>query len=386
MGAMADAVAEVLPQFEEEHPGFRVKLQKIPWTSSHEKLLTAFAGETLPDVFQLGNTWIPEFDVLGSLEPLNKWLIESECVREVNYFPGIWSANRLNDRVVGIPWYVDTRLLFYRTDVLKKAGFIAPPRTWKEFKELLGRVSEMALEGHYALFAPIEEYELLVIKALQMEAKILHRANTSGGFSSEEFRAAFSFYIDLFDKEYAPKITSSQIPNLAQEFERGYFSFYISGPWNMRFFRERQSLTGKWATAPVPAPDKDAMGGSIAGGSSLVMLRQSKHKKAAWKLIEYLSKPELQVRFYERVGNLPAQIQPWNETPLSKDSLVTAFRTQLDHVTVVPRIPQWERIADLIGKYAEKAIHGQLSIDEALEGLDRDVDVLLERSSQARRQ
>ena len=37
------------------------------------------------------------------------------------------------DRLFGLPWYVDTRLLFYRTDLLRAAGYAAPPQTWAEW-------------------------------------------------------------------------------------------------------------------------------------------------------------------------------------------------------------------------------------------------------------
>ena len=58
MGREGEVVAELLPDFERANPGIRVKLQQLPWTAAHEKLLTAFAGDATPDLCQLGNTWI----------------------------------------------------------------------------------------------------------------------------------------------------------------------------------------------------------------------------------------------------------------------------------------------------------------------------------------
>jgi multiple sugar transport system substrate-binding protein len=49
-----------MPEFERRYPEIQVKVQQIPWSAAHEKLLTAYAGDAMPDVFQLGNTWIPE--------------------------------------------------------------------------------------------------------------------------------------------------------------------------------------------------------------------------------------------------------------------------------------------------------------------------------------
>ena len=58
MGYEGEVVAQLVPDFEREHPGIRVQVQQLPWTAAHEKLLTAFAGDSLPDVCALGNTWV----------------------------------------------------------------------------------------------------------------------------------------------------------------------------------------------------------------------------------------------------------------------------------------------------------------------------------------
>jgi len=71
MGSEGELVAQLLPEFERLNPGIHVDLQQQPWTAAHEKLLTAFAGDALPDVCSLGNTWVPEFAALGALDPFS---------------------------------------------------------------------------------------------------------------------------------------------------------------------------------------------------------------------------------------------------------------------------------------------------------------------------
>ena len=53
MGREGEEVAKLLPDFERDNPCIRVKVQQLPWTAAHEKLLTAFAGDATPDVCQL---------------------------------------------------------------------------------------------------------------------------------------------------------------------------------------------------------------------------------------------------------------------------------------------------------------------------------------------
>src|SRR5262245_18822963 len=61
MGREGEVVQRLMPEFERRHPGVRVRVQQVPWSAAHEKLLTALVGGTMPDVFQLGSTWIAEF-------------------------------------------------------------------------------------------------------------------------------------------------------------------------------------------------------------------------------------------------------------------------------------------------------------------------------------
>ena len=127
MGREGEVVTGLLPEFERTHPGIRVKVQQLPWTAAHEKLLTAFAGDVTPDICQLGNTWIPELVALNALEPLDRYVASSPIVDATDYFAGIWDTNRIGGKLYGVPWYVDTRLVFYRRDLLRDAGFSAPP-------------------------------------------------------------------------------------------------------------------------------------------------------------------------------------------------------------------------------------------------------------------
>src|SRR4249919_469609 len=93
MGREGEVVAQLLPEFERRNPGIHVEVQQLPWTAAHEKLLTAFAGDALPDLCQLGNTWIPEFAALDALANLNPLVASSRVVSAKDYFPGIWATN-----------------------------------------------------------------------------------------------------------------------------------------------------------------------------------------------------------------------------------------------------------------------------------------------------
>ena len=96
-------------------------------------------------------------------------------------------------------------------------------------------------------------------------------------------------------------------------------------------------------------------------------------------LLEFLAEPEQQARFYQLTGDLPARQSAWADPALAGNRYAQAFRRQLQNVRATPAIPEWERIASKLAYHAERAIRRQISVDEALAALDRDVDRILEK-------
>jgi len=378
MGREGEVVASLLPDFERTHPGIRVEVQQLPWTAAHEKLLTAFAGDATPDIAQLGNTWIPEFVALGALLPLDA-SIAASSVDPRDFFAGIWDTNVVGAQVYGVPWYVDTRLLFYRRDLLEAAGIAGPPASWPEWTRTLAAVKAHAAPGQYAIVLPMNEFEPLLALALQQDDPLLRDGGRYGNFASAGFRRALDFYVDMFRRGYAPPVTASQLSNVWSEFGRGTFAFYISGPWNIGEFERRlpAALQNAWATAPLPGPA--GPGASIAGGSSLVVFRASRAKDAAWQLIEYLARPDIELRFRELTGDLPPRRSAWNDAALAADVHARAFRDQLERAKPAPKVPEWERIADEMRLVAERAARGEWTVDEAVRELDARADRILEK-------
>ena len=379
MGREAEVVGELMRDFEREHPGIVVRVQQVPWNAAHEKLLTAFAADALPDICQLGNTWIPEFAQLGALTPLQPYVDASRVVEQGDYFPGIWNTNVIDGQLVGVPWYVDTRLLFYRKDMLLEAGVTEPPRTWDEWRDVLARVKRSVGPDRYAILLLLNEFETQLSLGLQGDDPLLRDGDRHGNFSAPGFRDALALYAEMFDKGWAPPVSETQVSNIWEEFFKGEFAFYLSGPWNIREFRKvaPPALKDAWGTMPLPGPE--GPGAGIAGGTSLVLLRDSQRKQAAWKLVEYLSRPAVQQRFYALIGDLPPRRSAWEGAELRDDPLAQAFRDQLERVKPTPKVLEWERIVQAMRLATERVVRGGQPQDEALRELDAQVDGILEK-------
>ncbi len=385
MGREGEVVGELIAAWDAGRPDVTVKVQQIPWSAAHEKLLTAHVGRATPDLAQLGNTWVPEFAALRALAPLDERVAASGVIRQADHFPGIWDTNLIDGRLYGVPWYVDTRVIFYRRDLLANAGYATMPTTWSAWREALAAIARQGGAGHYGILLPLNEWTQPVVLGLQGGSTLLADHDTRAAFSQPAFARAFDFYLGLFRDGLAPPVSNNEVANLYQEFARGTFAMYISGPWNLGEFRRRlpAELQDAWATAPLPGPDDDPAtargepGLSLAGGASLVVFAGSKHPDRAWELVEYLSAPAQQRRFFELTGNLPAHRAVWGDSAFVNDERTRAFAAQLERVVATPKIPEWEQIANRVWVAAEQAIRGSQTPAGALRLLDEDVDRML---------
>lgn len=374
IGAEADALQHMVAGFAAQYPGNRVCVQDLAWSSAQVRLLSAVAAGDPPDVAQVGDTGLAMLVTLHAL-------VAQQPVA-TDFFPGALRVTRFAGQSYGTPWYVDTRLLFYRPDILRRAGFRRPARTWAGWLAQMEAVQRILAPGQYALLAPINEYEFLEVLGLQEQMPVLRDGDRYGNFTNPSFRAALGFYRSLFIKHLAPPIGDRQLINLWWQMARGDFVFYVSGPWNIGEFRRFLPPQDEklWMTAPMPGPH--GPGESLIGGSDFVIFRHSRHQVLARKFIRYMLADPQQVRLYQLTGDLPARRGPWALAPLGTDTKLRAFSVQLQRVRPFEMIPEWDEIMDGMRRMAEQVVLGGVSIPEATRRFDRKVNYWLAKRRQ----
>jgi len=380
MGAEGEYIGRLIPKFETRNPSIKVNVQSIPWSAAHEKLLTAYAGQSTPDICQLGNTWIPEFQAMGALLQMDSLIAHSSIIDNNNYFEGIWNTNVIGKNLYGIPWYVDTRLLFYRKDILASAGYKSPPKSWEEWLDLSYKIKNLSSsqKQKYAVFFSLiyNDWAVPIILILSNGGHLLKNNNCYGAFEDLSTLEALRFYAKFFEDSLAIR-SMTEVSNIYQGFSDGLFSMMITGPWNVNEIRKRYpELIDRWSTAPMPAKKNF---NSIAGGSSLVIFKNTKRPMAAWRLIEFLSQPTIQIEFFRLTRDLPAVKAAWNADEIQQDQQMAAFYTQLEHVVPTPKIAEWEQVAVKIQEHLEQVVFGRISLEQAVVNLNKDVDRILKK-------
>ncbi len=190
---------------------------------------------------------------LDAIEPLDARVAASSSVRPDDYYPGIWETNVLDGALYGVPWYVDTRLVFYRSDLLATAGVSEFPRSWSAWRAAMEAVKRTGGPGRYGLLLPTNEWAQPVTLAVAAGAELLSDGGRHGAFRAPEFRRAAEFFIGLYRDGLAPPLANSQVANLYQQMAAGEFAMYVTGPVEPR---------------GVPAPPPGEPAGLVGDGAA----------------------------------------------------------------------------------------------------------------------
>ncbi|GLU87848.1 extracellular solute-binding protein [Agromyces sp. NBRC 114283] len=145
MGNEGEVLGELAAKFEEENPDVTIDVTAVPWESAHDRIATAIAGGETPDISMLGTTWVGEFAATGAFEPTPEGLVDED-----SFFDGSWDTTVVDGTAYGVPWYVDTRVLYYRTDLAEAAG-VEAPTTWDEYHAFAKALQEQGAASGVSL-------------------------------------------------------------------------------------------------------------------------------------------------------------------------------------------------------------------------------------------
>lgn len=374
MGDEVKQLPKIAKDFTKE-TGIEVKVQAIPWASAHDKLLTAVASKNGPDVLQMGTTWMPEFQEAGALADLSEYMDKYETMKPENFFEGSVETTTFDDKYYAVPWAAETRVLFYRTDILASVGYKEAPKTWEELEDAAKKLSERG-KDMYGLNVDTKEQTLGFMFARQNDS-MLFSDDGKPEFNQSEFVGAVSYLNDLIQKGYSPKQDLGM--DVSQTFSGdAIVPMFISGPWMVKAVNDTvKGIDGKWATAVLPKGKVNNE--SSLGGSNLTIFEHSKNKDKAAQFIDFMSRKETQLKWLEMTNAMPTVKAAWEDDKLAKDPLYNVFGEQMMTARPMPLIPQFEEIAQNYLKHFEKIYLGGEDVQKEMDSFNKETSELLNK-------
>ena len=364
----------VIPAFEAANPNIIVQDVDIPYDQFHQKLLTAIAGGTAPDVARLDIIWVPEFGDMGALANLGQVMSDFATYKD-SVFPGPLSTNFINGNYYGLPLDTNTRVLFWNKDVFTKAGLTAAPATWDEFVTDCQKIKAASPDTY--CYADGGTYGWAVDPFIWSFGGSMTNADYTKATSflnSADTVAAYQFLKDGVDKGYIhPGIKGGGVDTWGG-IGQGQIAMIMDGPWFPPSIAS-QFPDLNYGEALLPA----GKGGSISvvGGEDIVMSQESQNKEAAATFIRYMLSPEVQYGFTS-VGQMPVLTASSDPANLAKmPTYFATFFEQLKTAQARTPIANWTKMEQILSDTGVAILTGSVGVQAGLDAASAQIDPLL---------
>ncbi len=396
----------VLKKFTEKHPTINVEVVSLDWGSAWQKITTAATSSDTPDICQLGSTWVGSIASMGAMLDL-KERIAASGGKDV-FVASAWSTSGLagSAEVIAIPWIVDTRAMFYRTDVFRKLGLTANDvRTWEGFTKTLAKIKTANLTINN------KKVEPLGITG-KNDWNVIHNLSpwiwsAGGDFISKDLKASainsaqavkgLDYYINFIKKGYVPiQCLEQNTSQISSAFNNGFYAIYFDGPYALKALTTPPERGGSsdlpvaknFGVATYPSGSNGRT--TFCGGSNLAIFKASKNQNAAWEVVKFLTTDkEAQIAYAKLTGFLPAKKEAFNDPYFRNDPFRKVFADSVTFSKAYPCIAAWGPIETVVltrrfGLMWDKVVSNPAgftvkNVQEELNQAAREMDVVLEQ-------
>ena len=299
LGTEGEQTAAAIEDFERLNPTIKVDIQVLsPDSTTYlQQLQQRFiAGSTTPDVLESDVTYPAKFAQAG-------WIMSLGAVHPdlTRYFPGAVAAGQYDGKTYAIPWFVNPEGLFYRTDLVP-----SPPTSPVE----VVADAEEAMEKDPALKEGLAfegaKYEGAITAWLTVNSAFGGKLTTSSIASPGNVASLGWLHDAIYTEKIAPQaVVGWQEGQVQQEFTSGHTAFAIDYPFVEAVAEQGGPAKGHVGYIPFPAAPGGTPGAAL-GGEMLAINAKSTHVAAAWKLIEYLTSPSVEIARAVATGDPPS--------------------------------------------------------------------------------
>lgn len=364
---------QILDEWNKAHPKETVKLTELPEDADQQRQQMIQNAQTKSDAYTIYNldvVWTSEFAAQGWIEqlpkdqfPLDRYL--KPVIKTAEYFNKLYAA----------PYASDGGLLYYRTDLLKKAGIDNPPTTWAEMKAdckkmLVGQPKMSCYGGQF------DKYEGLTVnfsEAVNSAGGEVVGANGKPNVDTPAAKKGLDFLVDGFKDGTIPKDALTWKEEESRRgFEAGKVAFLRNWPYCYALMADKKDaankVAGKYGVAPLPG--LDGPGKSSLGGHNLAISKYAKNKATALKFIKWFTSEKNERVWLTKNSQAPVYASLYDDPKLQKQfPYLATLKKSIENAEPRPAIVHYGDATSQIEEQAYAAISGNKPSDKALSDL-----------------
>jgi multiple sugar transport system substrate-binding protein len=374
----------------ERETGDEAKLIEVADRDAHlQKITTGFAGGSPPDVFLVNYRNFAPFAARGALDPAGPRLDGSDTLRRAAFYPQPLEAFTYRGTLQCIPQNLSSLVVYYNRDLFRAVGLSDPKPGWTydEFRETARKLTGPPVRDNV-----VRQYGVGLEPSIVRLAPFIWSA---GGdivddpddprrftIDTPEGRKGLFAFLDLQGGDrLAPFEQEVEAKSLEERFVDGELGMFLSSRREVPHFRTIKTFD--WDVAPFPTVREPA---SVLHSDAYCLARGDR-SDAAWRFVEFAAGPEGQ-RVLARSGRIVPSLKAVAESDdfLDPSARPRSSQVFLDAVSTIRRLPvasTWPEIEDAADLAIKRAYYTELTVDEALERIDRETAPLLERARDA---
>jgi multiple sugar transport system substrate-binding protein len=362
-------VRDMTADFMKANPDITVNVEFVPYEGLRDKTLLSQGAGAGYDVVLFDVIWPAEYAENKVLVDVTD-RITSDMKAEI--MPGAWTTVEYKDRAYGMPWILDTKYLFYNTDMLKKAGIAAPPKTWDELLEQARIIKDKGIVEHPIVWswaqaeAVICDYTMLL-------------ASYGGAFLTDDGKPAFQSGGGVQALEYMVESVEAGLtnPNSKEYLEEDVRRVFSSGQaafalnwtymYNLANDPKESKIAGNVGVVPGPGIAGTLDASAVNGSMGLGITSASQHPEEAWKYIVAMTSLETQAKYAEL--SLPIW-SSWYEKPevaKGQEALIAAAKVGLAAMYPRPTTPRYQELSTALQQAIQSALLKSAEPEAALQ-------------------
>ena len=267
----------LIDQFNAENSNIEVVLEA--YGGDYDTKITAGIGaKDAPDIMYMWN--YPQYK--DALEPLDSYIKDRGEEYKSNFYEALWNYNSVGEDIYGLPVGYTTHVVYYNKDLFDAAGIEYPQAgwTWKDLQEAAKKLTdkEKKITG-FAFPGQPDPYDFEMYLWGNGTSYVDSKGKLDGNLNSKKSIETFTMFQNMLKDGIA--ITTEGYGDT--EMKTGRVGMLINGAWYLSAFEEAGINYG---VVEIPSFG-DNPSASIVSSSGIAMSKDSKHKEAAFKFMEF---------------------------------------------------------------------------------------------------
>jgi multiple sugar transport system substrate-binding protein len=372
---------KLIAQFEQQNPKIKVNLISPPTDTADQKIQQMLQSGSGIDALEVRDITVSPWSTNGWLYDMSSELKGWSGWKNLTANATKYSKNA-KGRTYYIPYGFYGLSLYYRTDLVAKAGFKNPPDTWDDLLTQASAIQDVSKHQYGYAFRGGTNANSNAVAVI--EAYVADKIDRENGFkltdgktifSAPEALTALNTYFNVFKKASPPSSVAWGYPEMVEGFSNGSTAFLLQDPEVIATLGQSQVIKkNQWTTAPLLAgPSGKAVQPVATAGWGTAA--SSKHKAETAKLIEFLSQGEASTTF-DKQNSLVPILKGASDDTFYKTGAWASYLTMTEnpgkYVTVVqPRDSSWwTQWIQRSDADVQKVLLGKMTPKELLTGWD----------------